>query len=649
MTNYWKTMCGILGIIAPDLTGIRAEEGLDAIRHRGPDTGGGLMENHAGKTVFFGHRRLSILDPGESGRQPMHCGELSIIYNGEVYNHGSLRRAHLKALPFSSRTDTEVIIRLYEKMGDAFLSHLHGDFALAILDRNRKKVLLARDPIGVKPLYIYRKGDVFAFASEIKAFQAAGLPLGFADEHVSDFLTFKYNPLNRTLFREVEKLDPGHALTYDFSDGRITTECFWDLDKHRSEYRGSLKNAAAELRERVDAAIEMRLMGDVPIANFLSGGLDSSIIAHALRDRDHVHYCAVKSEADLKREGTTSDGHYAEKLAASWQLDLRTVPIGLETLGESELHGAILAADELIADGSIIPAMLMAREAAKSHRVILSGMGADELFFGYNGHYLTRFNALVGAVPGVKPLTAGLFKGVSANKGAFKAYRRYVRKWGDNVGKPYEIGRFSVVGDVDASLRIQRRPGDPGEVFARYFDEGMRFGPFDCLFRFELDNFLIKNLHYLDGSTMAFGMESRVPFLDVDVVGFAAGLPTSFKIDHRFKAKKILKTAYADVLPPFILRRRKAGFGMPLRSILADASTLRRLMPYSFLEDSGLFLPEEVAAVEAQHLSGAQDHSALLYALICLGAWHRAFFGDSTGDPGVGQFRIQPVPKSFEA
>lgn len=619
-------MCGIVGIIGEDISGLNAEAAVAALSHRGPDMGDSFVERHAGKTVFFGHRRLSIMDRSNAGRQPMHADGASIVYNGEIYNYAELKRVHLNDVGFVSKTDTEVALRLYVKIGDGFVKRLRGDFALAILNRRKNEVILARDPIGVKPLYVYRSNGIFAFASEIKAFRAAGLPLTFASEAVSDYLVFKYNPLQQTLFREVEKLRPGTMLHCDLATGHESATTFWNLDEHIVPYKGSLKSAAAELRERIDAAIHMRLIGDAPIANFLSGGLDSSIIGHAIKDGGHTHYCAVKSRSDLRKEGTTSDGYYAKRLAAEWNLDLHTIPIGLDSLTDAELDRAVMASDELIADGSIIPAMLMAREAAKNHRVVLSGMGADELFFGYNGHYLTRLNSMVEKIPGLRQSMPKILSGVSGNRGFFKAYRRYVQKWSNNAGKPFEVGRFSVVGDVDSALRIQNRPKDPAAIFSRYFNPSGSDEAFDRLFRFELDNFLVKNLHYLDGSSMAYGMESRVPFLDTEVVSFAAGLPSQFKIDARFNAKKILKLAYADVVPPYIVRRRKAGFGLPLRSILGERDTMKRLMPYPFLEGLGLFDMDEVLKLEADHASGRQDHSALLYALICLGRWHHMFF-----------------------
>jgi len=241
-------------------------------------------------------------------------------------------------------------------------------------------------------------------------------------------------------------------------------------------------------------------------------------------------------------------------------------------------------------------------------------MGADELFLGYNGHFLLKLTGMAESVPGFKGLASPLLKKIKAGKGPFKAYRRYLQKWGNNLGKDYQAARFSVVGDVDSALSVLNNPPDLESVFGEFSGS-----EFEDLFYFEMENFLVKNLHYLDGSSMAFGLESRVPYLDHEFVAFAAGLPVDFKLDDRLRSKKILKAAYADVLPREITERRKAGFGMPLRSLLSKREVLNGLMPYEFLESTGQVDMDRLSQIEELHLSGAQDQSALLYALIAFG------------------------------
>jgi asparagine synthase (glutamine-hydrolysing) len=608
-------MCGIVGFFGKNIKRLRLDEAVEALHHRGPDFGDSFREWIGSNCLFLGHRRLSIIDLSEEGNQPMHEGEVSIIFNGEVYNFQELKATHLGGESFHSNSDTEVVLKLYRKFGAKFIQYLNGDFAMAIFDRHKGELLLIRDRIGVKPLYIYEGGGIFGFASEIKAFSHAGLKLTSREDGLGKFLVFKYSPGQETLHNEVRRLAPGSILRLHLNSGKVEEEKYWNLRDEVTPYRGSFDDAKVELRERLGAAIEARLVADVPIANYLSGGLDSSIIAHHLRGKEFTHYCAVKDERDLKAEGTTSDGAFAKQLAADWNLNLETISIGLDQLTPDLIRKSIAACDDLIADGSIIPAMLIAERAAQNHRVVLSGMGADELFLGYNGHFLLKLTQMAQSVPGFKGLASPLLQKIKAGKGPFKAYRRYLQKWGNNLGKDYQAARFSVVGDVDSALSLLKRPPDLESVFGNFSGND-----FESLFAFEMENFLVKNLHYLDGSSMAYGLESRVPYLDHDLVTFAAGLPVDFKLDKQLRSKKILKAAYADVLPADITKRRKAGFGMPLRSLLSRREVLDQLMPYDVLEASGQIDMDQLRELEEAHISGRQDQSALMYALVVIGS-----------------------------
>lgn len=607
-------MCGIVGFIGKSTEALDLDAALNTLFHRGPDFGDSLKEKVGDSEVYLGHRRLSIIDLSEEGNQPMSEKGVTLVFNGEIYNYRELKRAHLNDEKFHSSSDTEVALKLYLKFGSDFVRHLNGDFAMAILDRNRRELWCIRDRIGVKPFYIYESGDLFGFASEIKAFRAAGIQLTPREDALGKFLVFKYSPRQETLYWEVRRLAPSSILRYDLDSGKKSEEKYWDLREEIKPFAGSFDQAKGQLKERLGACIKSRLVADVPIANYLSGGLDSSIIAYHLRGEEFTQYCAVKEEKDLKAEGTTSDGTFARELAESWNLNLETIPIGLDQLTPELIRRSIEACDVLIADGSIIPAMLIAEKAAQKHRVVLSGMGADELFLGYNGHFLLKLTQMAEAVPGFKAIASPLLQKVKAGKGPLKAYRRYLQKWGNNLGKDYQAARFSVVGDVDSALSLLRKPPSLCEVFGDF-----RGNDFEELFHFEMENFLVKNLHYLDGSSMAFGLESRVPYLDHEFVAFAAGLPVEFKLDDRLRSKKILKAAYADVLPEGITKRRKAGFGMPLRSLLGRREVLDALMPYDVLETRGEIDMDRLRELERAHISGKQDQSALLYALVVYG------------------------------
>lgn len=610
-------MCGIIGYIADAPLAFDAEAGLKALHHRGPDHAAHFAESIAGKTLVLGHTRLSIIDLSDAGHQPMHHEGLSMVYNGEVYNYRELKAAHLQGATLRSGSDTEVLLRLYAKMGPDCLPLLNGDFAFALLDRKDASLTLVRDRLGIKPLYLYRKHGLIAWASEIKAFKAAGLPLTMDEGEIGNFLIFKYTPGQKTLYKEVTRLAPAHFLRIDLRSGSEHLERYWDIEKSiANPWKGSYAEAQEVLRDTLGRAVQRRLVADVPISNYLSGGLDSSIIAHYLRGGGHTHYCAVKSEKDLRAEGTSSDGHYARMLARDWKLTLSEIPIGMDQLSEAHIARAAWACDDSIADGSVIPAMLIAEQAAREHRVVLSGMGADELFLGYNGHMLMRLSSQADKIPGLKALMGPALRKVAAGRGPFKAYRRYLQKWGNNLGKDFEPGRYSVVGDVDSARALFTGEERYTEVFAPYFAEAA--DPFASMLRFELDHFLVKNLHYLDRSSMAYGLESRVPFLDHEVVELAARLPLHYKLDWKLRSKRILKDAYAEVIPGYVTRRRKAGFGMPLRSLLSNPKLLDQLLPESFCESLGCIDMDALRRVKQEHLSGQKDQSALLYALVVL-------------------------------
>jgi asparagine synthase (glutamine-hydrolysing) len=443
--------------------------------------------------------------------------------------------------------------------------------------------------------------------------------LTFDDSQIGNYLVFKYTPGQNTFYREVDRLEPGHQIQVNLDTGVSIKEPYWNLNHGAESFRGSYADAQSELRRLLKNAVESRLVGDVPIANYLSGGLDSSIIAHYLRGGHHKHYCAVKQKADLQAEGTSSDGFYARKLADEWNLDMEEISIGLDQLTPELISEAVWACDDLIADGSVIPAMRIAKHAAVDHRVVLSGMGADELFLGYNGHMLLRLSEYAGTIPGLKSMLAPMFRKVAAGKGPFLAYRRYLQKWGNNLGKDFEPGRYSVVGDLDSALSVFKGKAGYEGVFSPYFDHGGDM--WDGLLRFETDNFLVKNLHYLDRSSMAYGLESRVPFLDHKVVEFAASLPVGFKLGWDLQSKRILKDAYGDVLPRYITHRRKAGFGMPLRALLARPEVLNSLLPIDFYAGFGSFDVDAIKRLITAHQSGKQDQSALIYALIAFRFW----------------------------
>jgi asparagine synthase (glutamine-hydrolysing) len=622
-------MCGITGYIAPrklqdaDMTAV--------LSHRGPDHSGGFSDELSGKYIFLGHTRLSIIDLSQNGNQPMlsEDGQVAIVFNGEIYNFPQLKDEHLTNKRFRSSGDTEVVLELYLKYGISFLQYLNGDFAFCIYDRRIRKAFLVRDRMGVKPLYYYHENGVFIFGSEIKSIRAAGIKPVLAEEEILNYFVFKYSPQNRTLFKGINRIAPATYLEIDIEQGKTQSHTYWKLEKDPSISNLRYEDAKHNLFELLRDSTNMRLIADVPVGNFLSGGVDSSILAYFLKERkDIVHYCARKSEADLKKEGTTSDFYYASKLAQEWDLKLLHADIGKDEANMELIRRTLFYSDDLIADGSQIPSYLLTKEASKTSRVILSGMGADELFLGYAGHMLSLLSTTItDRLPfGLSSLFYNSAAKINQGKGKFLAYRRYMHKLGKYGSyPPYKFAIFNLVGDFENSCSIYR--GDKEalvKLLSDYFPSEENI--FDSITQFEKENVLVKNLHYIDRMSMANSVECRVPFLDHRIVEFAYNLPRNYKLSNTGKPKKILKEAFSDKLPSYIFNRRKAGFGMPLRSIFSSQTNVDCLLDRSFFSNFNRFSMQHIQAIIENHQSGREDNSSIIYALISFQEWYKLNF-----------------------
>lgn len=620
-------MCGITGYIDTqdhDRNGM-----IESLKHRGPDNNGQLNVQIGDRKVFLGHTRLRILDLSANGAQPMSTADSKkhIVYNGEVYNFKELRNEFLAGKQFKSNTDTEVLLYLYEQQGLKFLQELNGAFAIAILDEEHHKLYLIRDRAGIKPLYYSLRNDQLVFGSEIKAILKGGVPAELAKEYLQQYFVFKYVPGNNTLFKGIHRLPPAHFLEYDLNTGETKIERYWAPSKDEAIQKLSYKDAQHELYNLMQQAVERRLISDVPVSTFLSGGLDSSIIAHFLKGQDQItHYCAAKDEKDIKAEGTTSDVHYANRLAKDWNLNFSTIPIGSTELTEEMIRTTINFSDDLIADGSQIPSYLITKSASEHCRVVLTGMGADELFLGYAGHLITLLSQKIYSLPGfVGKGIHGRMAKIEAGKGRFKAFKRYFFKMGRYAHLPaYRYGIYSIIGDYNNSLSVYQNDQDHAQPFLeQYFPEGI--DPFDGMQHFEYDNFLLKNLHYVDRTSMANSLESRVPFLDHNIIQFAHNIPRKFKLSNQGKSKRILKDAFANHVPDYVTKRRKAGFGMPLRSIFSSNDKVNMLLDIDFFADFDGFSTQEIQRIKEEHISGKIDNSAILYSLISFQHWYRLF------------------------
>lgn len=621
-------MCGITGYIANNKLPLRAM--ILSQQHRGPDANGCYESNINNKFVGLGHARLSILDLSANGNQPFVSSnkKIHLVFNGEIYNFLALKEQFLKTEKFISNTDTEVILKLYQQKGIAFIPLLNGDFSIAILDENENKLFLIRDRAGVKPLYFYFQNETLIFGSEIKSILNAGIKAELNKDNLQNYFVFKYSPGNETLFKNINRLPPAHYAEYDLNTSSFQQKKYWNANQN-TNYKGiSYQDAQVEIKNLLHDATQKRLIADVPVGTFLSGGLDSSIIASFLKKNSEItHYCASKETKDLKKEGTTSDFQYAKQLAKAWDLNLVEVPIGSNNANLEQIKNTLKFSDDLIADGSQIPSFLITQQAAKNSKVILSGMGADELFFGYAGHQMTLIDSWLAKMPFSNALANG-FHSLDQGNGKFKAFRRYLHKLGKYYNYPnYKYGIYTLVGDFENSLAVFNGNSEKTTQFlSNYFPKGAN--PFDCFNTFEYDNFLQKNVAYLDRMTMANGVEGRVPFLDYRIIEFAHAIPTNFKMSNIGKTKIILKDAFKNDLPNYVTNRRKAGFGMPLRSIFSDEQKINELLDKDLLMSIDGFSVENINKIIQNHLSGKEDNSALIYALISFQEWYKMYIDD---------------------
>ena len=617
-------MCGIAGYIGKK--GEVLAKMVETLQHRGPDGRGMEMFSLADQTIALGHTRLSIIDLSEAGAQPMTSadGRYCIVYNGEVYNFRELAARHLHTQTLRSGTDTEVVLELFAKLGINFLEELNGAFAIAIYDKEEGGLRLFRDRAGIKPLYYCETKEGIVFGSEIKALLAYGIEAEVDEYSLQQFFVFKYVPGQRTLLKGIHRLPPGHYLEYHVANKTWRTHRYWSPEEDNSSIR-TYREAKEQIRQTMASAIEMRLIADVPVSTFLSGGLDSSIIAAHLRSHPDIHhYCASKTAKDLRKEGSTSDYDHARKLAELWGLNLTEIKIGSDELQLDLIRQTVHFGDDLIADGSQIPSLLIAQEASKSSRVVLTGMGADELFLGYAGHMIALLSLYADKLPGFinRPLTKR-FGRMDAGRGKFKAYKRYLQKMGRYYRSPHRFGMYSIVGDYQNGQAITTlEPTASEAVFAKYFAEDA--DPFKSLKRFELDNFLVKNLNYVDRMSMAHGMESRVPFLDHRMIELAFQLKRSWCLTSRGRPKHILKETFADQVPAHILKRRKAGFGMPLRSLLSQRKRVSALVDIDFFASFNQFSVPHIEQVIERHCTGKEDNASLIYALISYQEWYKS-------------------------
>jgi asparagine synthase (glutamine-hydrolysing) len=605
----------------------------DTLAHRGPDDRGTWHDEHAA----LGARRLAVIDLSHAGHQPManEDGSVRIVYNGEVYNfrelaarHDLARRGHV----FRSRTDTEVLLHLYEELGPDMVHELNGMFAIAIWDARVRALFLLRDRYGIKPLFWQRDRDHFRFASEIKALLAdERVPRAVSLQAMHDFLTLGYVPGEQTAFRDIHELPPAHWMRVGV-DGSTALTRYWDLPFAEDDALDE-RHAAARALELMDAAVERRLVADVPIGVLLSGGMDSSALVALMQQR-------VSGPVRTYSVGF-QDASFDERAAARTMADHfgtvhREVVVTPERV-RALLPGYLRWIDEPYADGSAIPTWYVSGLAKGEVVVLLSGEGGDELFAGYETHAAFQAARLARRVPRAlrKGLLAPLVSLLPVSHAKLSLEFRMKRFLGGLDLPPVDAHLWWRIVLDDARKQALYTPEVLDELTPeapeRHFREVFgRSGARDTLNRllhvdsavFLPDDLMIKN----DRMTMAHSLEARVPFTDPELAEFMARVPARVKLPGLSK-KRVMRRALAGLLPPGILRRPKVGLEMPYSRWLAHEleDVLLDYCGPDRVAAAGLFRPEAVAALIDEHRSRRYDHGRPLWALLNFMMWHELY------------------------
>lgn len=599
----------------------------NVIRHRGPDAGGEYLDAHVG----LAHRRLSIIDLSEHGNQPMFStdGRLVIVFNGEIYNFQSLR-AELErdGLQFRTRTDTEVLLGLYRKYGTDCLAHLNGMFAFAIWDLDRKRLFLARDRIGKKPLYYYHAGrDKLAFASEIKSLlQVPGLDFQVEPTAVADFLKYHYIPAPKTIFQRVHKLPPGHFLTLDIGCSPKVDE-YWDVS-FASGSNQTMEDAQDQLLELLQQSTALRMIADVPLGAFLSGGVDSSAVVAlmAKASPQPVRTCTIGFD-----DKDFDESPFAREVAELFGTDHQEYRVKANLEETIDLLPQFF--DEPFADSSAVPTYHVSRLARQAVTVALAGDGGDESFGGYAKYavelkedlarrFLPRpfLQALHGLSRGWThplPRKAHSLAGSALADPARAFYRTNTYMDDQTLEKVLADSVRRQCSDYDPAeqtIRHYRKVADADHVTRMLYTDLKTYLP---------DDILVK----VDRMSMAHSLEVRAPFLDYRIIEFAASLPSRFKIRGNDK-KILLRKTFSRLLPEAILNRRKQGFSVPLDSWFRhELKAYAEQVLFGSPALADLLSIDGVNKIWQDHQQKKLDQGTMLWSLLMLALWQREYLG----------------------
>ncbi|MFA5073583.1 MAG: asparagine synthase (glutamine-hydrolyzing) [Nitrospirota bacterium] len=624
-------MCGIVGIIHKNKQDVQEQDVRNmcsTIVHRGPDDEGVYVQGHAG----IGMRRLSIIDI-QSGHQPIHNEDASlwIVMNGEIYNYRELRKNLVaKGHVFYTESDTEVVLHLYEQEGERCLEKLRGMFSFAIYEPARDRMFLARDRLGIKPLFFHETADRILFASELKVILSCkGVSRAINWRAFHAFFAFSYIPAPLTIFQGIYKLLPGHCMM--IQSGKIRLEQYWDLQFMTKEHHPE-QYYIERFQQLFDEAVKMHMVSDVPIGAFLSGGVDSSsVVAMMSRHHPSVETLSIGFGGNIGAYGDERD--YARAVSRRFGTRHREYEVHAEQCDGDLIEKIVTAFDEPFADHGTIPNYFVCQLARENMTVALSGLGGDELFSGYPRHLGFALSEFYSRFPvSVRKALPWFIEKLPESRGGevrVNWLKRFVRAGWMEPEKRY-LTYFNVLGGYSpqdlfsAEVLHELKENSCEEEFYMYYRSENASDPRDKVAYTDIKTYLPDDILTLtDRVSMMHSLEVRVPFLDHTLVEFCATIPQALKMKY-FRPKYMLKKAMHGVLPDHVLNHKKQGFVSPMNVWLG--TSLRGYVQETLRHQKlGFFRPEAITHIVDQHHSGKQLNTSLIWALLMFTLWHKKY------------------------
>jgi len=613
-------MCGIVGVINASgkdyyIDRKNIEEMRDELIHRGPDDMGSFFDRNVG----LGFRRLAILDLSANGHQPMTYKSFTIVFNGEIFNFQDIKKELIgNGHKFISTCDTEVILHAYEEWGVESVNKFNGMFAYAIYDSKRRKVVMVRDRLGIKPLYYSKiNSKVMIFGSEIKALCKYRYYVPSLDRKAAyDFFRYSYVPGEDTMFESIKSLLPGHYLEYDLNPNDIAIKKYWDLPDRAC--RDSFDEAIEKIDALLDESVRLRLISDVPVGVQLSGGVDSSLVAnYASKHSPNIYAISINVD-----DATYSEKSYAEFVAKKLHLKFHSIDLDSETFF-TDMDRLLYLYGEPTPHANSIGIYLLSRYAKDTVSVLLSGEGADELFCGYDRYVQMQAYRSVAKLPSKR-----LRRKAALSKlgDCYYSYLVDIQKeplddfYIENLHNPYKRSELDEI-----------TFGKYAKSTNTYINELLRNTNgkdlLDRASRYDMKTYLVALLQRQDRMSMAFSVENRVPFLDYRLVEYVVTLPSSYKV-KKGKGKYILKELAQKYYPQDFVYRPKQGFGLPLKALLGSpkGKKIMKSILKEGLITEGLFDADKLQNMLNNAVKGEEVNTGLLWLTIAFEKWARLYF-----------------------